>query len=401
MKTIGRLRNPIQEYAWGSHTAIAELLDQPFPTKEPQAELWMGAHPKGPSTLYYGGKWTPLSQLLQEKPVEILGARIAKDFSNQLPFLFKILAAAKPLSIQAHPNQGQAIEGFARENSQRLPLDSYRRNYRDANHKPEIICALGSFWALKGFRKIDYILSSLRSFQVRALETEISVLAEQPNQVGLKKFFKNLMTSQAERNCQVVEEVLKAANQSPDHQEEAAWMNRLQNDFPGDIGVLSPILLNLVQLQPGEAMYLPAGELHAYLEGVGIELMSNSDNVLRGGLTEKHVDVEELLRVLTFESRGIEILSPVKVSSGEKLYQTPAKEFRLASIELKPHESFTSRKDHGVEILICIAGCAQILVLAEGIAHTLERGESVLIPAAVSQYRITGEATVFRADVPD
>jgi mannose-6-phosphate isomerase len=160
------------------------------------------------------------------------------------------------------------------------------------------------------------------------------------------------------------------------------------------------MILNLVRLKPGEALYLPAGELHSYLEGVGIELMANSDNVLRGGLTTKHIDVEELLNVLTFEATDIEILTPTKTPSGEMIYPTPAKEFRLTSVILKKGESFTSRKNHSVEILICTAGAANIETLSDGGILNLGQGESVLIPAAANQYRLSGEATLFRADVP-
>ena len=177
-------------------------------------------------------------------------------------------------------------------------------------------------------------------------------------------------------------------------------MKRLQTNFPNDIGVISPVLLNLVKLNPGEAMYLPAGALHAYLHGMGIELMANSDNVLRGGLTPKHVDVRELLKVLTFHPGQVEILSPVEITPGEKEYQTPAREFRLSVIQVTAQQPFLSARNRGVEILICSEGRSEIEALANGGMVDLRRGQSVLVPAVVEQYQLSGQATVFRADVP-
>jgi mannose-6-phosphate isomerase len=232
------------------------------------------------------------------------------------------------------------------------------------------------------------------------MEREVSILAKQPNQVGLKEFFRTLLTNSAERNRRIVGEVMEAVEQSSHHRQEAGWMRNLQLHFPGDIGVLSPILLNLVRLKPGEAMYLPAGELHAYLEGVGIELMANSDNVLRGGLTTKHIDVKELLHVLTFESREVEVLSPTALSSGENLYHTPAEEFSLSSIDLRNSRPFTSKLDRSVEILLCTQGETIIRSLPDGRTLELIKGDSVLVPSATEQYRLEGEATLFRASVP-
>ncbi len=401
MWAIVRLQNPIQEYAWGSLSAIPELLCRPNPSKRPQAELWMGAHPKSPSFAALEGKRTSLIELIRESPTDILGRRVAEKFSNRLPFLFKVLAASKPLSIQAHPSMNQAREGFARENALRIPYDSSSRNYRDENHKPEIICALEPFWALKGFRRAETILSSLQELRPSLLEREVSILAKQPNAGGLKQFFQTLLSNAPERNRRIVQELLEKAEHGSQYRQEARWMRRLQSDFPGDIGGLAPILLNLVSLGPGEALYLSAGELHAYLEGVGIELMANSDNVIRGGLTTKHIDISELMHVVSFEPGVAEILSPPRLPSGEKRYQTPAEEFRLTSIELRESKPFTSGLDRSVEILICLEGEAQIEAVSQNGTLELHRGDSVLIPAAVERYRLQGHASIFRADVPD
>jgi mannose-6-phosphate isomerase len=236
--------------------------------------------------------------------------------------------------------------------------------------------------------------------QLSVLAREVSILSDRPNPQGLQEFFRTLMTRDAERSRQVVEGVLEAVKNSPAHSLEAAWMVRLQEHFPGDIGVLSPLFLNLVQLKSGEALYLPAGELHAYLEGVGIELMANSDNVLRGGLTPKYIDTGELLRILDFESREVEILTPTRLPSGEKRYPSPAEEFSLAVIVVTASDSFTSAKDHSVEIMICTQGSARIRALSTGRTLDLNEGSSALVPAAAEQYRIEGEATLYRAGVP-
>jgi mannose-6-phosphate isomerase len=177
-------------------------------------------------------------------------------------------------------------------------------------------------------------------------------------------------------------------------------MDKLQTHFPGDIGVIAPVLLNLLELRPGEALYLPAGVLHAYLNGVGIELMANSDNVLRGGLTPKHIDVPELLRVLTFQTSSVQVISPLETPSGTLEFRTPAEEFRLATIFVSPESHFTSRLQRSVEILFCTEGAAVIEDATGAVSLNLAKGNSVLIPAAVKGYRLTGNATIYRADVP-
>jgi len=219
---------------------------------------------------------------------------------RRLPFLFKVLASAKPLSIQAHPNRAQARQGFARENELGIPLDAPNRNYKDDNHKPEIICALTPFWALIGFRKIEEMIDLLERLQIHSLEKEIDILRAQPNSAGLKDFFRAVMTLDKQSKEEAVGEALVSAEARADEDPVSSWMIKLHQEYPGDIGVLSTVLLNLIRLEPGDALYQSAGELHAYLEGVGMELMANSDNVLRGGLTPKHVDVPELLNTLNF-----------------------------------------------------------------------------------------------------
>jgi mannose-6-phosphate isomerase len=400
MRKIGLLKNSIQEYAWGSRTAIPELLGQPAPADKPQAELWMGAHPKGPSQVFSDGLWRSLPEVIQESPEETLGKEVAARFSNQLPFLFKVLAAAKPLSIQAHPNKEQAGHGFARENELGIPLDAPHRNYRDDNHKPEIICALTPFWALNGFRKIEETLRLLEKTRVPGLAEMVSVLRSYPNRAGLKKFFNHLMTMDRGKQRKIVEETVNFAEKRTNEEPVWAWIIKLNEEYPGDIGVFAPIFLNLVRLEPQQAMYLPAGELHGYLEGVGIELMANSDNVLRGGLTPKHIGVQELLAVLNFTDGDLNILGPENLAFGEAIYTTEAEEFVLSVIRINKEFPFSSARDRSVEMMICTEGNVSVTDLRAGDITRLTRGISIIVPAAVEQYSIEGDGILYKAAVP-
>ena len=400
MRKIGLLKNTIQEYAWGSRTAIPELLGQSVPADKPQAELWMGAHPKAPSQVLSDGLWRSLPEVIQENPEETLGQKVAARFSNKLPFLFKVLAAAKPLSIQAHPNKEQAEQGFARENELGISLNASHRNYRDDNHKPEIICALTPFWALNGFRRIEETLSLLEEARITDLAEIVSFLRSHSNRDGLKKFFNYLMTMEAQKQRQIVEEAVAFAEGRAGEEPAWTWIAKLNEEYPGDIGVLSPLFLNLVRLEPQQAMYLPAGELHAYLEGVGIELMANSDNVLRGGLTPKHIDVQELLAVLNFTDGDLNILSPKNLASGEEIYSTEAEEFVLSVIRINKAASFNSPLDRSVEMMLCTEGKVNVTNLSDGEITLLTKGTSIIVPAAVEQYSIEGDGILYKATVP-
>jgi len=400
MKKISLLKNSIQEYDWGSKTAIPELLGRAGPAEKPQAELWMGAHPKAPSRVYCDGVWKSLLEVIAENPEEVLGRETYHKFSDSLPFLFKVLAAAKPLSIQAHPNQGQAKEGFIRENELGIPLGAVNRNYRDQNHKSEIICALTPFWALNGFRQAKEILRLLGEIQVPPLGETLPFLRSHSSRQGLKEFFYHLMTMEKNKQGKVVQAVAAYAEKRTKKEPVWTWIARLNEEYPGDMGVLSPAFLNLVQLEPQQAMYLPAGELHAYLEGVGIELMANSDNVLRGGLTAKHIDVQELLNILNFSEVKLKILQPERVASGEAVYPTETAEFVLSVVEVSGGAPFIGARKRSVEMMICTKGQATVTDLEDGEHIGLTRGSSIVVPAAVEQYRIEGEATLFKAAVP-
>ena len=400
MKTIGLLKNTIQEYAWGSYTAIPDLLGYDSPAGSPQAELWMGAHPKAPSLVKCNGRWISLLALIEQNPEDILGKKVAEKFNSRLPYLFKVLGAGKPLSIQAHPSRAQAIKGFERENRLGIPLDAGNRNYKDDNHKPECICALTPFWALNGFRKIPEMLSLMEQAGPQGLEGEIKELRNKPDSRGLKCFFQALMTMNRHRQKQIIDNSLKNARKLSQENQIFKWMINLQHEYEIDIGVFAPIFLNLICLEPGEAMFLPAGELHAYLDGLSIELMANSDNVLRGGLTPKHIDVPELLSVLNFKERKIHILPQKVINECEKAYHSTAEEFILSVIEVKNGIRYTSRANRSVEIVLCTDGKATITDIEKGSFIPLAGGSSVIVPASVNVYRIDGKATFYKASVP-
>ncbi|MBU4259512.1 MAG: mannose-6-phosphate isomerase, class I [Proteobacteria bacterium] len=400
MKKICLMKNTIPEYAWGSHTAIADLLGNKSPSAKPQAELWMGAHPKAPSLVKYDDKWLSLIDLIKQSPKDILGKEIAAKFDNKLPYLFKVLAASKPLSIQAHPSIKQAKEGFERENRLGIALDSPSRNYKDENHKPECICALTPFLALYGFRKISEIISLMEKICLKVLDRELNNFKRQPNSEGLKSFFQSLITMNSQRKKQIIEHAITNTQKIAEDNLGFKWMINLYKEYPDDIGIFAPILLNLISLKPGQAIFLPSGELHAYLEGLGIELMANSDNVLRGGLTKKHIDVPELLKVLSFEETDVNILLSQKDKDCEGVYYSMAKEFVLSVISDEKNISYTSSEKRSVEIILCTDGKASIADVELNENITLTKGASIIIPSSVNKYRIQGKATLYKASVP-
>ena len=399
LKQIFKLDNPIQNYAWGSRSMIASLVGAAEPAEQPQAEMWMGAHPKSPSMVTVDGERISLADLIDAHPTAVLGADAARRFNRQMPFLFKVLAAAEPLSIQAHPNREQALTGFERENRSGIALDAPHRNYRDASHKPEIICALTPFWGLNGFQPITAIKKNLRRFGPKTLTAMVAMLKADKASSGLKSFFEALLRLPAQRRTEIIAEATEQAALMDDDPA-ATWVLRLYAAYPDDIGILAPIYLNLVRLAPGQAMYLAAGQLHAYLEGLGIELMANSDNVLRGGLTPKHVDVDELSRVLQFSAEEPQILSARQVSAVEHVYATPSEEFQLARLDLKDSPDFNAAPLRSLELLLVVEGAA-VFETDDGQAlYPLSQGESVMIPACLEGYRIRGEGRIFRASVP-
>ncbi len=397
---IYRLRNRIQNYDWGSHTAMTRLLAIENPNGQPQAELWMGAHPLAPSHLVLAedGEEASLEKIIEEQGDAVLGRGVSARLGRRLPFLFKVLAAEKALSIQAHPNLEQAREGFERESRAGVPLTAANRNYKDANHKPEILCALTDFVGMRGFRPAGEIAAEVRTLGIPELAAASARLERDAGPAGYSSFLERFLgLSRSERESLVSRVVERTRGRDEDRYR---WIARLAEEFPGDIGVASPLFLNIVMLKPSEAMFLEAGILHAYLEGTGVELMANSDNVLRGGLTSKHIDVAELLHVLTFRGAPASILSPQPGEDGALVYPTPTNEFRLAAIDSRPGRGFDARGEHSAEILLCVRGGARVLWNNGAASLELSLGQSLFVPASAGAYRIEGEALIYRADLP-
>ncbi|MFD6875249.1 MULTISPECIES: mannose-6-phosphate isomerase, class I [unclassified Streptomyces] len=383
---MDRLTNTIRPYAWGSTTAIPTLLGVE-PTGEPQAEMWMGAHPGAPSRLERGAGGTTLADVIAADPEGELGAATVAKFGPRLPFLLKILAAGAPLSVQVHPDLAQAKEGFADEERRGVPIDAGHRNYKDANHKPELICALTPFDGLCGFRPPLEAAALLEGLGVDSLKPYADLLRAHPEEAALREVLTAVLTADRAEMARTVTEAAAAAERLGGPYAPYAG---LVHEFPGDPGVIAAMLLNHVRLQPGEAMFLGAGIPHAYIDGLGVELMANSDNVLRCGLTPKHVDVPELLKVVIFEPSAPGIMRPE--ADGEEVYETPIDEFRLSRFLLAPGGAPQRLPDATPQILLCTAGAPKAGEL------TLAPGESVFVPAG-EKVELSGSGTVFRATV--
>lgn len=395
-------------YAWGSRHAIADLTGRP-PSAVPEAELWMGAHPLGPARLTRDGATTSLLDTITAAPERELGARSLADFGPRLPFLLKVLAAAEPLSLQAHPSASEARAGFDAEERAGIPRDASHRNYKDASHKPELLCALTPFEALCGFRAIDETLAlfdALGSAALAPLAPLLAPLRASRDSAGLEATFRALMTLPEAARPTLVDAVVAGTGSLPDRfARERRWTARLAALYPGDVGVVSALLLNTIRLEPGEAVYLGAKNLHAYLEGVGVEIMASSDNVLRGGLTQKHVDVAELARVLDFTAAGpVSIVRPRPIADDEAVYDTAAREFRLSRLRVDPARPLV-RTPHGPEILLLTEGALTATPLtatprpdaSAGQPLPIAKGDAIFVPGATRAYELRGDGVVFRA----
>ena len=401
MPRIALLENPIREYDWGSRSAIAELLGRPSPSAAPQAELWMGAHPSAPSAVAARRRAALVARLDRGEPRGAARTRACKrEFEGRLPFLLKVLAADRPLSIQAHPDAAQAREGFARENAAGIPLDAAERCYRDASHKPELLCALTPFWALRGFRAPREILALAAQLAVPELDAAAACLQTSGEGEALSAWLRGLFALAPEARVRLVRAVARAAAERADADVGFEWIARLQQLHRDDVGVLAPLFLHAVRLEPGEAIFLPARELHSYLQGVGIELMASSDNVLRGGLTTKPLAVDELLRVLRFEPARPALLRAQRDASGWERYATPALEFELARATLRGGPPLASAPERGIEILLCTEGAIELVPSDAREAVRLAQGQSCVVPASAPAYRASGRGTLYRASVP-
>jgi len=385
-----RLTGVIQPYAWGSRTAIPEFLGVE-PTGEPQAELWFGAHPLAPSAV----DGEPLDKLVAHDPVRVVGRASVEAFGPRLPFLLKIIAAAQPLSLQAHPSREQAAAGYAREQAAGVPRDAPQRTYRDGWPKPELLCAFVETDALCGFREPAATYQMFEKLAVDRALTLVAALADAdvPAAERLRVAFSRLLRLTPDERS-VISELAQAAEaiQEPDDVASfARTASELNTYHPGDPGVLAALLMNRITLQPGDALFMPSGNLHAYLSGGGVEIMANSDNVMRGGLTPKYVNVDELLAVLDFTPGLRGLITPLEESPGVWRYPTPAPEFTLWRLE--PHTESAA---------VPAAGSGRILLVTDGELTAMStttrldlgRGEAALLSAG-EEAAVTGRGTAF------
>jgi mannose-6-phosphate isomerase len=403
------LRGAIRTYAWGSRTAIAEFTGRPVPAAHPEAELWFGAHPGDPAWLENSDGEISLLEAVAADPEGQLGPVARARFGDVLPFLVKVLAADEPLSLQAHPSAEQAAEGYSREERLGIPVSSPVRNYRDTNHKPELLVALQQFDALAGFRPAARTIELLRALAVSDLDPFIELLNDQSDADGLRALFTTWITAPQPDVDVLVTAVLQGAIHyvscgATEFAAEARTVLELGERYPGDAGVLAALLLNRVTLGPGEAIFLPAGNLHAYMRGIGLEIMANSDNVLRGGLTPKHVDVPELLRVLDFTPTTEAQLCPPTHRDGlGVVYDTPADEFAVSVLILGDdqlgHEVDAPSRHDGPQILVCTEGSASVHGKSGALAMT--RGAAAWVAADDGPIRLVAHqpTTLFRATV--
>jgi mannose-6-phosphate isomerase len=377
----------------------------------------MGIHPEGPSVIKEGGE--TLAALLDRNP-SYLGRETLGTFGT-LPYLFKFLAAAKPLSIQAHPNLEEAREGWERENRLGIPLTGANRNYKDPNHKPEILCALSPFTAMCGFRPLEEIGLLLKLFSARAPAPLGKILpgllpspsGPAPNAGILRNFLRTLLgLSPEERRA-----LRKYAREGLREEFPGEWGKygevwdlcaSFAELYPEDPAVISPLYLNLVNLAPGEAVYLPAGVLHAYVKGFGVELMANSDNVLRGGLSPKYIDIDELLRILNFSAGKPAILKPPEPRAEEEdapcscyTYPAPCREFSLSVLRCRNGRG--SVPGRGPRILAVTEGRAALCGDGGEEEFILEKGETAFVPAreAGPPLSFSGTCTIYVAGTGD
>nr|WP_141587312.1 mannose-6-phosphate isomerase, class I [Actinomadura sp. WMMA1423] len=364
------LTTAIRPYDWGSRTALPGLLGVE-PTGRPQAELWAGAHPAAPSLV----DGTPLGALIDRDPIGMLGAACVDRFGPTLPYLLKVLAVERPLSLQVHPTTEQAKAGFAREEAQGIPADDPTRTYKDPFHKPEMVCALTEFHGLCGFRDPAETAGLLEGLKVPELDPWIATLRTEPPAEALRAVLAEMLDERSRPLRDAVEPALTGVYAD------------IARAHPGDPGVLAALLLDHVRLEPGEALFLGAGVPHSYLGGLAIEVMANSDNVVRCGLTSKHIDVPELMRVVEFAPSRPHRVEP----ASDRCYRTAAEEFTLVRHDLA--ETPEDLPAGLPQTLLCLDGEARLT--AEP-ALTLTRGEAAFLPAGAPAARLTGHGTLYR-----
>jgi len=386
------MKNVIQDYIWGSRTSISELLGINNPENQHQAEIWMGAHPNGCSKIKVKGETQLLSDFINQDKSAILTPETSTKY-GELPYLFKVLAAGEALSVQVHPSKEQAVAGFAKEEAAGIPRNAANRNYKDPNHKPELVYALTPYQAMNGFRVFDETIALFQKINVSVLKDLVSAFAAAPTSSGLEIFFSSILSLQGETKERAVKALLDYASANK-NDPLFELVLELAQQHPGDIGLFTPLMLNVITLQPGEAMFLYACTPHAYLKGMGLEIMANSDNVLRAGLTPKYMDVKELVACTKFEAIPFDTLQfTPEEKQGGLYYAIPVDDFKFALFEAVDD---LTMQVQSAEILIALDSNVT-LTHAKGESVTIAKGESVFIPAYAKQYQLTSKGRVARA----
>ncbi|MCL4116444.1 UNVERIFIED_CONTAM: hypothetical protein GTU68_064581 [Idotea baltica] len=391
---IFKLDNVIQNYAWGSQTSIQQLFGIENQEGLPQAEIWMGAHPNGCSKVEATGEL--LSELIKKYPIETLGRYTHQRFGD-LPYLFKVLAADKPLSVQVHPKLSDAKLGFEKENQQGIELGAFNRNYKDANHKPELVYALTFYRAMNGFRPIAEMVSIFEQANVSVLSEAVAQLKASPTSSSLQAFFTTVMSLTGKDKTDALAQLIEGSDtkaKTKVAREAFGMVAEFSEEFSDDIGLFSPLMLNVIELEPGEAMFLHAATPHAYVQGTGLEIMANSDNVLRAGLTPKHMDIEELISHTEFHSIPFDDirLHPIK-KERKHSYPIPVDDFGFEIIEVV--EESAEQYVRGAEILFCIEG--EVIIESDDSVTTLHAGQSVFVCNNADVYSCKGKGMLARA----
>jgi len=386
------LKPSFQYYAWGDTKYIQQFCELSSEFGKPLAEMWLGAHPKAPSMILTEQGEQPLDQFLASNPQRLLG-KAAALYQGKLPFLMKVLAARQPLSIQVHPDKLTAEQGFARENQSGIALNDPARNFRDDNHKPELIMALTPFLMMRGFRDYAELLEIFTSLKITRLWPAFKDFAAEPSPHGLKQLFAQILCSPSAQLKDLKARINQAKeNLEPDLYYICDVVDHLSQFFPWDSGIASPLLLNTLILKPGEAVHLDAGIPHAYIQGAGVELMANSDNVIRAGLTAKHIDRELLLRVADFKP-SLPKLQALETGAKHTMFNTPFAEFQLEYFHLNGVETW--KHPDRPAILLCLEGEPTINKCMQ-----LSKGNAVFISATEPELVLQGRANLVIVSLP-
>lgn len=387
-----KMDNVIQNFPWGSVTSVQQLFGIANPKAQHQAEIWMGAHPNGCSTIVAYGKQFLLSDFIAMGPDAILGVSTQARF-GELPYLFKVLAAEKSLSIQVHPSKAQAEIGFAKEENDGISRNSANRNYKDPNHKPELVFALTPYQAMNGFRDIEDIVTRFEILNITVLADLVAVFSAQKNGPGLLAFFQAVLCLDGAVKKSAVNALVAYADV---HQEDElfALILELAEQYPGDIGLFAPLMLNVLTLQTGEAMFIDASTPHSYIKGTALEITANSDNVLRAGLTPKYIDVPELVASTLFVAKpAASLLLAPEQGDDCQHYLVPVPDFKFSVYK---QVSDTPIRHRSAEILFAVDSPLTVRHQS-GNVLTINKGESIFIPAYVQDYTATCDGCFARA----